>query len=124
MGAPMAGVASAALDAVSLSATWSDIPLTAPTTQGTNEDRTLTWSLGGARNVSVSTSGAAVISALEYRINSGAWTAYGAAFSLTSGQTLGWRTNTAGVNGTETVTVTDASRAATIDTYDVVGSGH
>ena len=112
------------LDAMTLSATWSDITLAAPTVQGTNEDRTLTWGIGGARSISVAASGAAVLSSLDYRLDSGAWTLYSGAFSITSGQTLGWRANTAGINGTETVTVTDATRSATIDAFDVIGSGH
>jgi hypothetical protein len=66
---------------------WSDITFSSPTTSGTSGDRTLSFS-GGARNITVNNTAGGT---LEYRINSGAYTTYSGAFSVTSGQTLGWR---------------------------------
>lgn len=107
------------LDAISLTG-WSNISLTSPTTSGTNEDRTLTWSVGGARNISLSYAGAGL---LEYRINSGSWTSYSGAFSLSSGQTLGFRWTHSSNQSATTATVTDATRGASLDTFDLTASG-
>lgn len=112
-----------ALDPISLSALWSDISIASPATQGTNEDRTVTFNSGGSRSIELS-GYATVITGVEYRINSGSWTAYSAPFSITSGQTLGFRATTGGGNGSETVTVADASRGgAQIDQWAGIVSG-
>jgi len=103
-----------ALDAVSLTP-WSDIAISGGTIFGTNEDRTLTWSVGGARNISFAYDGSGTF---QYRINSGSWVSYSSAFSLSSGQTLGWRyaRDPGGDSGTATV-VDDARSFATINTF-------
>lgn len=107
------------LDAISLTA-WSDINLAHPTISGTNEDRTLTWSVGGARNISANVPG---VGTLFYRINSGGYTTYSAPFSLSSGQTLGWRYQNGSGDESETITVTDDARAAAIDSFFVTKTG-
>lgn len=75
-------------DAASLSASWSDLNRAYPPTAVNNEDRTVTWTVGGARTITANYSGGGTLS---YRINSGAWTDYTAGFSLSSSQTLAWR---------------------------------
>jgi len=107
------------LDAASLTG-WSNIPLTHPTSSGTNEDRTITWSVGGARNISASYGG---IGTLSYRIDSGSYTTYTTPFSLSSGQTLGWRYQNGLGDESETVTVTDDARGAALDAFFVSKSG-
>jgi hypothetical protein len=75
---------------------WPDITFSSPTTSGTNSDNTLSFS-GGARNVTVENTAGGT---LEYRINSGAYITYSGAFSVTNGQTLGWRwTNIGNASG-------------------------
>ena len=106
------------LDAASLTP-WSDISFNNPTSSGTNEDRTLTWSVGGARNISASGS---IVGSLEYRINSGSWTTYSGAFSFSSGQTLGWRYSSS-TNQSTSVTVNDDTRGAALDTFNLTVTG-
>lgn len=110
---------SPSLDAASLTA-WSGIALTHPTISGTNEDRAITWSVGGARNISASFSSVGTVS---YRIDSGGYTTYSGAFSLTSGQTLGWRYQNGIGDESETVTVTDASRGSVLGSFIVSKTG-
>jgi hypothetical protein len=108
------------LDAISLTP-WPDITVSSPASTGSNADRALTWSQGGARNISASYGGNGT---LQYRINSGAWTTYAGAFSHTSGETLGWQITTIFDNQSATdVVVTDATRGATIDTFSITASG-
>jgi hypothetical protein len=99
------------LDEAALSASWSAVAddLGAPA-GATNEDRTITWTIGGARNFSADYEGG---NTLNYRINSGAWTLYAGAFSVTSGQTLGWQ-YIASANESGTITVTDASKGSSL----------
>lgn len=109
------------LDAAAISAVWSDILVAWPTTNGTNEDRTITWAVGGARTIK---NGWATGGTLEYRINSGTWTTYtqgGAGFSMTSGQTLGWRFTPGGDLGPGDAAVTVNGIA--LDTFTLQGSG-
>lgn len=106
------------LDAASLTP-WSNISFHKPTSSGTNEDRTLTWSVGGARNISASGS---IMGSLQYRINSGSWTNYSGAFSLSSGQTLGWRISSV-INQSTSVTVNDDTRGAALDTFNLTVTG-
>lgn len=108
------------LDAASLTG-WSDISLVHPTTSGTNEDRTITWSVGGARNISLS--GVTGGYALSYRINSGSYVTYSTAFSLSSGQTLGWRVQSATVDASDILTVNDDTRGSAIDSFNVTKTG-
>lgn len=112
--AAWAAMGEPALDAVSVTP-WSDIIISGATVTGTNEDRTLTWAVGGARNISFSYTGTGTF---EYRINSGSWVNYASAFSLSSGQTLGWRytRDPGGDSGTATV-VDDTNGFATIGTF-------
>lgn len=100
-------------------ADWGNITLSFPTISGTNSDLVLSWTAGGARNISANYAGAGT---LEYRINSGAWTTYTAPFSVSSGQTVGWRY--APANESVVVTVTDDARIQAIDTFTVSGSGY
>lgn len=81
--------AAAGLDTATLSAAWSALndDFGAPV-GANNEDRTVSWSVGGARNFSCNYAG---IGTLKYRINSGSWTTYAGAFSLSSGDTLAWQ---------------------------------
>jgi hypothetical protein len=76
-------------DAATLSATWSDLNVAYPPANANNEDRTVSWTVGGSRTIAANYSGSN--GTLSYRINSGAWTSYTAGFSLSSGQTLAWR---------------------------------
>lgn len=101
-----------------ISGAWSDLAGTVGVPTVSNEDRTITFS-GGARTVTRSGGGAGVT--WEYRINSGAWTAYSGGFSLTSGQTLGWQA-TYTVNVTVT-TVTVAVDGVTLDQFTSEASG-
>jgi hypothetical protein len=55
---------------------------------------------------------------LSYRINSGAYTAYSSPFSLSSGQTLGWRYQSSG-DEFSFVNVTDDARTALINSFFV-----
>lgn len=110
------------LDAISLTG-WSDVSFSAPTTQGDNEDRTLTWAVGpSSRTISAVEIGDAFMS-LYYRINSGSWTIYSGPFSLTSGQTLAWRIES-DANQSGSVTVRDDTRGADIDTFNSTVTGY
>ena len=102
---------SVGLDAAALSASWSGVTDDFGGGAGaTNEDRTITWTRGGARNFSANYSGG---NTLEYRINSGSWVTYSTAFAVTSGQTVGWKYTASG-NESGTITVTDASKGAAL----------
>lgn len=101
-----------ATSAPSLSAPWSDINVVSPASTGTNEDRTVS----GAGTVTA-TEG---VYPLEYRINSGAWTAYSTGFAITNGQTLGWR---ATVNDNSPESVAVALNAAPLGSFIVGGIG-
>ncbi len=109
-----------ALDDAVLSASWSAVAddLGAPL-GATNEDRTITWSVGGARDISCNYTGSET---LEYRIDSGSYVTYSVAFSLTSGQTLGWK-YTASANESGTITVTDDTRGASVGTFTYSAGG-
>lgn len=104
---------------ITLSASWSSIGYAAPTTFATNEDRTLTFN-GPARTINLSHS---LVNTLNYRINSGSWTS-GVSFSISSGQTLGFRVSGNSNESFTTVTVQDGSRGnATIGTFGAVVAG-
>lgn len=62
--------------------------------------------------LSVSDTGSAIV---EYRIDSGSWTTYSAPFTVSDGETLGWRVD-AGGSGTITVT-NDTDGGATLDLF-------
>lgn len=109
------------LDAASLTG-WSDINLVHPTSTGNNEDCTITWSVGGARNITISPS-ALSFGTLQYRINSGSWTTYSGAFSLSSGQTLAWRAFSVSSDQSASHTVTDASRGTALDSFNITKTG-
>lgn len=116
----LAGIFAAALDsldAAALSAAWSDISVSFPPAGGTNEDRTVTWSIGGARTVTASYGGGGV---LAYRIDSGTFTNYAGGFSLSSGQSLGWRV-TFGTNEVGSVSVSINGEA--LDSFAANASG-
>lgn len=115
-----AALGNVGLDAMSLTG-WSGIALVSPTVRSTNEDRTITWSVGGARNISLSTS---AIGSIEYRINSGTYVTYTAPFSLSSGQTLGWRYTNPAMNETDSATVADSTRGSSIATFAVSSTGY
>lgn len=103
----------------SIVANWADLVLTWPTTSGANADLALSWSIGGARNISATYAGSGT---LQYRINSGAWTTYSSPFSVASGQALGWRYSQTNFESS-IVTVRDDARGATIDTFVVSSTG-
>lgn len=115
--------AAGGLSAIALSATWDDISFSAPTTTSAdNGDRTLTFT-GAARDISASVTGDSLSGGLEYRIDGGSWATYSTAFSVTSGQTVGWRINSYPVNSVSTVNVSDASRGVPLDSFTVTISG-
>lgn len=101
-----------------ISATWSDITVTSPSTQSTNEDRTISFG-GGSRNVTCDYAGTQT---LQYRIDSGSYVTYSGAFSVTSGQTVGWRYQ-AGANETPAVSVNVYVAGALLDTFTVRAIG-
>lgn len=101
-----------------ISATWSDITVASPTTQSTNEDRTISFG-GGSRTITCDYAGTQT---LQYRLDSGTWTTYSSGFSLTSGQTLGWRYQ-AGDNETPAVSVNVYVAGALLDTFTVRATG-
>lgn len=77
-----------------LASAWSAITFASPTSQGTNEDRAITWG-GGARTITTNWASGGT---LEYRLDSGSYVTYSGGFSMTSGQTLGWRYQAGGSN--------------------------
>lgn len=101
-----------------ISAAWSDITVASPSTQGANEDRTISFG-GGLRNVTCSYAGTQT---LGYRIDSGSYVTYSGGFSLTSGQTLGWR-YTASDNESPAVTVNVYVAGVLLDTFTVRAIG-
>lgn len=113
-------MASGGQDPAVLSASWSTISVTFPTTTNNNEDRTLSWVFGGARLVTAAYVGAG--GSLKYRINSGSWTIYSAPFSLQSGQTLAWQIIFAG-NESSTVTVYLDGAAFTNNSFATLSTG-
>jgi len=105
-------------DAAVLSAAWSSLSANWPTFSQNNEDRTITWSAGGARTIAANYAGG---NNLQYRINSGTWVAYSAGFSLSSGQTVAWRVLFS-TDEFETVSVTENGRA--LGSFTVSASGY
>lgn len=75
-------------DAATLDSPWSGIVATWPNNNATSGDKTVTWTVGGSRAISINYGGDGIVS---YRINSGSYVSYSGAFFLQSGQTLGWR---------------------------------
>lgn len=107
------------LDAISFTA-WSAVADDFGAPAGANnEDRTLTWAVGGARNISCNYAGA---NTLQYRINSGAWTAYAGAFSLSSGQTLAWK-YIASSNESGTITPNDDTKGSSLASFTYSAAG-
>lgn len=97
---------------------WSAITFASPTTQATNEDRAITWS-GGARTITNNwTSGGT----LQYRLDSGSYVNYTAGFSMTSGQTLGWRYQAGGsnINAVSQVSV----NGAVLGSFNIIVTGY
>lgn len=111
------------LDAISHTS-WSSITVIYPSITGTNKDRTLTWTSGGTRAISLSDAGDGVDHNLQYRINSGTWTNYtSGTFNVSSGNTLGFRVTAATEDFGYTVTITDTTRGTTLNTFSVVKTG-
>ena len=107
--------------ASSLSSAFSDITATSPaTTSSESGDRTVTFTGGGSRTINGSSPGSGV---LQYRVDSGSWLTY-SAFTVTSGQTIGFRVNEIESNAATTITVTDASRGATLGTFNYTATGY
>lgn len=106
-------------DPATLSAAWSDMTITWPGVVVTNEDRTVSWTVGGARTITAEYFGS---NNLRYRINSGSWINYTAGFSLSSGQTLGWSFSAVSTNEFETITVKENTR--TLDSFIIDASGY
>jgi hypothetical protein len=101
-----------------ITATWGPIDIVFPTSAGANSDVTVSFQSGGVRSLSATYGG----QDLHYRINSGAWTAYAGPFSVTSGQTVGWRYSVS-YNESFSLTVRDDTRGATISAFSVSASG-
>lgn len=104
-------------DAASLSAVWSDISATYPTAEA-NEDRTVSWDIGGDRTVTTSYSG---VNTLNYRLDSGSWTDSSGGFTMSSGQTLGWQITAASNEGPVSVIV--YVDGVELDTFTVTVTG-
>jgi len=99
---------------ISPSGSFGNLTATAPAT-ATGNNVTLTYS-GPTRNISLSYAG---VNTLQYRINSGTWTTYSVAFAVLSGQALQLRVLTPTSPEFESLTITDASIPATIETVTV-----
>lgn len=104
----------------SIASPWSDIVYASPTTNGTNEDRAISWG-GGSRTI---TNNWAAGGTLQYRLDSGSWTTYtqgGAGFSMTSGQTLAWKyLDASNINTNATVYVNGVA----LDTFAITVTGY
>ena len=121
--AVFSAMAAPGLDAISHTG-WSPISLTYPTTSGTNEDRTLTWTSGGTRDISLTDAGDGVDHNLQYRINSGVWTNYtSGTFSVSTGQTLGFRITAASTDFGYIVIITDTTRGSVVDSFTISQTG-
>ena len=106
-----------------VSGPWADIILTHPTTSGTNGDLQITWT-GGAPTRTVKNSWASG-GTLEYRINSGSYVTYtqgGSGFTITVGQTVGWRFTPGGNISTASAVVTCAG--VQVGSFQMGGSGY
>lgn len=109
-----------------ITANWAGIAITGPTgVASTNANVTITFSSGGTRTIEVTEAG--LSGSLEYRINSGTYTACpdGTTFAVSTGDTLNFRYTDGDFNETITVTVKDLTDGGrTIDTFDVTVSGY
>lgn len=111
------GVAGGGEDPAVISAAWSDITDTFGPGGVTNEDRTITF-IGPARTV---TAASPPSGTLAYRIDSGSYVTYSGGFSLTSGQTLGWRF--AGSENLVATPVPVSVNGALLDTFNISATG-
>lgn len=118
-GAAGGGGGGGGLDSISFTA-WSDVAddFGAPA-GGNNEDRTLSWSVGGARNISCNYAGSET---LQYRINTGSWTTYAGAFALSSGQTLAWK-YIASANESGTIVPNDDTKGESLVSFGYSATG-
>lgn len=109
-----------------LGVTWSDIAIANPTISGTNEDNLIEWDLGLARTYVVAYYGTG---AAHYRLDSGPYVQItggwsGTSFSISSGQTLGFKyATTANINETRYITVFDSATGVYLDSFNVSYSG-
>jgi len=118
MSALLALLGAARLGPIELSATWADISFTAPTFQGANANVTLTFP-GGAREIQLTYGEVGI----EYRINSGSYTSYGAPFSVESGDTLNFQA-TSLANFSGDVDIFDVTTDRAVDTFAVNVDGY
>jgi|688.fasta_scaffold00779_34 hypothetical protein len=102
----------------SISSAWSAIDLVYTTVNGTNEDRTITWTGGGTRNIDYA---GASFGTFEYRIDSGSWLSYSSPFALSSGQTVGWRYTP---TGDESVTIEVNVDSVLLTSFGVSATGY
>lgn len=91
---------------------WANISGANPTQSTTDE--TLDGFFGSI-DVSIAYTGAASV---EYRIDSGTWTTYSGAFSVDTGETVGWRFTNFGTDS-GTATVTNDTTGKDLDTFTV-----
>ena len=106
-----------ALSNISLSAAWNDISLVGnpPPPAGFTGARTLTWTGGGSRNISVIIG---VDGTILYNINSTGYVAYTGPFTMTSGQTLQFRYARSTFDDFGSVTVLDQTNSnATVGSF-------
>lgn len=104
------------LEEATLSASFDDIELTAPTTTGTNANVTLTYTTSSPRTFSISFSG---VGTLQYRVNSGTYTS-GSSFSVATGDTLNFKyLNHTGIYESQTVTINDNTRGGSVGSFTV-----
>lgn len=102
-------------------ADWSNM-LIASGSEDTNEDLTINFYSGpNARSIYASNPPKGTLS---YRIDSGSWVqSTGAPFTVTSGQTLGWRWELGSGADNGTITIRDGTRGDIIDTFVLIRTG-
>lgn len=96
-------------------ANWGNMLITGGSS-ATNADITITFGAGpNARSIYASNP---LKGTLSYRINSGSWVvSNGTPFTITSGQTLGWKWELGTGADNETITIRDGTRGDIIDTF-------
>ena len=109
--------------AISWSGTaWDAINLTHPTTAGSTNTVTATFS-GGSRTITAVAASNGTAYTLSYNLNGAGLTTYSTGFSISTGQTLLWRITGAASDFSETITINDSATGAATGSFIVSKSG-
>ena len=97
---------------------WDGISLVHPTTAGSTNTATATFS-GGSRTITAVAAGNGTDYTLQYNLNGAGLTTYSTGFSISTGQTLLWRITGASSDFAETITINDSATGAATGSFGV-----